>query len=176
MTVSDTFVVPTSPSVTADPASDRRPASLRAFCLRILESGDLSVKLEAPQTPGGRLEDAAPGPPIAIDRPARGEGIELRSGSKPLPRPGSLGSQLARAECLARFAHHELMAVELFAWALLRWPQMPAAMRAAFLGVLAQEQVHCGLYLERLAAHGYAMSDFALSTLPLAGRAKFKKI
>ena len=65
---------------------------------------------------------------------------------------------MARAECLARFAHHELMAVELFAWALLRWPMMPSPMRAGFVGVLAQEQVHCRLYLERLADQ-FAQSD-----------------
>ncbi len=142
----------------------RQPLTVRAFCLRILESGDLSVKLEAPRAPGGgALEDAGAGPGIAIDRPARSEGLELASGSKPLPRPSSLGVPFARAECLARFAHHELMAVELFAWALLRWPRMPEAMRAGFLGVLAQEQVHCGLYVERLADHGYALSDFSLS-------------
>ena len=46
------------------------------------------------------------------------------------------------------------MAVELFAWALLRWPELPAALRRALLGVLAEEQLHCRLYLERLAAHG----------------------
>ncbi|MGE4609631.1 MAG: DUF455 family protein [Myxococcota bacterium] len=138
--------------------------SVHAFCLRILESGDLSVKLEAPNASvRGALEDAGTVSAIAIDRPARSEGLELASGSKPLPRPGSLSAPLARAECLARFAHHELMAVELFAWALLRWPQMPAAMRAGLVGVLAQEQVHCALYVERLAEHGYALSDFALS-------------
>jgi uncharacterized ferritin-like protein (DUF455 family) len=136
------------------------PESVRDFCLRILESGELSDKLEAPQP---ALDDTGSASPVAIDRPARSEGLELLSGSKPLPRPGALGAPLARAECLARFAHHELMAVELFAWALLRWPQMPTAMRGNFVAVLAQEQRHCELYVERLADHGYALSDFALS-------------
>lgn len=137
--------------------------SVRDFCLHILESGDLSDKLEAPGPSVRGLEGAGSALSIAIDRPARNEGLELASGSKPLPRPGSLSAPLSRAECLARFAHHELMAVELFAWALLRWPQMPAALRAGLLCVLAQEQQHCELYLERLADHGHALSDFTLS-------------
>jgi uncharacterized ferritin-like protein (DUF455 family) len=66
----------------------------------------------------------------------------------------------ARALCLARFAHHELMAVELFAWALLRWPEAPAGLRAAWLGALAEEQDHCRLYLGRLGALGARFTDY----------------
>lgn len=140
------------------------PQNGSEFCLRILESGDLSAKLEAPHASvRSAIEDAGTAPAIAIDRPARSPELALASGSKPLPRPGSLSAPNSRAECLARFAHHELMAVELFAWALLRWPQMPKAMRAGLLGVLAQEQEHCILYIERLADHGHALSDFTLS-------------
>jgi uncharacterized ferritin-like protein (DUF455 family) len=46
------------------------------------------------------------------------------------------------------------MAVEYFAWALLRWPELPSALRRGLLAALADEQRHCRLYLERLAAHG----------------------
>ena len=70
-----------------------------------------------------RLSDESAGPALHIDGPARDPGLEMRSGVEALPRPGALTSPQARAVCLARFAHHELMAVELFAWALLRWPE-----------------------------------------------------
>ena len=69
-------------------------------------------------------------------------------------RPDQLGDPDARVRCLARFAHHELMAVELFAWALLRWPALDERLRRGWLGVLADEQRHCSMYLERLRAHG----------------------
>jgi uncharacterized ferritin-like protein (DUF455 family) len=65
----------------------------------------------------------------------------------------------AIARCLARFAHHELGAIELFAWALLRWPELPASLRRGLLGALLDEQRHCRLYLERLRAHGSALAD-----------------
>jgi len=143
-------------------ATSMTETSVRTHCRRILECGELSAKLEPlpsiAATARGGVERA-----IAIDRPARSPGLELAGGSNPLPRPGALTSPAARAECLARFAHHELMAVELFAWAILRWPQMPPALTAGFAAVLGQEQVHCGLYLERLADHGGSLSDFALS-------------
>lgn len=137
---------------------------VRGFCIRLLGNGDLETKLAPPTClDGSPLTDAVPGPALAIERPARGVGLELAAGAPPLPRPGELVSIEARASCLARFAHHELMAAELFAWALLRWPGLPAELRRGWLAALRDEQKHCGLYLERLYAHGSRLSDHLLS-------------
>jgi uncharacterized ferritin-like protein (DUF455 family) len=46
------------------------------------------------------------------------------------------------------------MAVELFAWALVRWPALPDSLRRGLLSALVDEQRHCQLYLDRLIAHG----------------------
>ncbi len=78
----------------------------------------------------------------------------MQSGSNRLPRPGQLRDPEHRIRCLSRFAHHELMAVELFAWALLRWPSLPESLRRGLLSALVDEQRHCRLYLARLEAHG----------------------
>jgi len=134
--------------------------TLRAFCVRILECGDLDSKL-APAPP--TLDDSAPGPPYLALHPRRDAALSLASGAAKLPRPAELAEPEARARCLARFAHHELMAVELFAWALLRWPDLPPDMRRDFQRVLTDEQRHCHLYLERLAAHGDTLADHARS-------------
>ncbi|MFP8874444.1 MAG: DUF455 family protein [Myxococcota bacterium] len=139
-------------------------SSIRSFCLRILDSGDLASKLSPPRMPdGGLLPDLDPGPAVHRSRPARDPGLSLASGAEPLPRPGQLLDPSARAICLARFAHHELMAVELFAWALLRWTQLPTELRRIWLTTLAEEQLHCRLYLERLAAHGSDLSQHTRS-------------
>ena len=131
---------------------------------RTLGSGDLESKLTPPlQRDGQPLDDSDPGQPIYIHYPARDPGLTMGGGSAPLPRPGTLKSPEARAICLARFAHHELMAVELFAWALLRWPDLPAGLRMGWLGALADEQIHCRLYLDRLEAHGAQLQDHVLS-------------
>ena len=136
------------------------PGTLRELALRILRSGDLASKLASPP-PG--LSDASPGPARPGLRPARDPGLAIGPGAAPLPRPGALKDPAARAACLARFAHHELQAVELLAFALVRWPELPAPMRRGLLGVLADEQRHCRLYLERLAAHGDTLEAHALS-------------
>jgi uncharacterized ferritin-like protein (DUF455 family) len=138
--------------------------TVREFCQRILESGDLEAKLTPPVGPSGAaLPDDPAGPPLCFDRPARDPEIEMFAGTESLPRPGGLASREARAICLARFANHELMAVEFFAWALLRWPELPDELRRGFVSVLAEEQLHCRLYLGRLSALGSALSEHRLS-------------
>ena len=149
-------------------------SSLDAFCRRILERGDLPSKLLPPRgisadSPGNH--DARPPLAPPPERPAREPGLEMRGGAAALPRPGELADPDLRAICLARFAHHELMAVELFAWALLRWPEVPAGLRTAWLAALADEQIHCGLYLTRLADHGtrleeHPQSDYFWKQIP----------
>ena len=131
-------------------------AEIRAFCTRVLQAPDLAGKLRGPD--GDPQVSEAEGPP---SRPARGLGLELGSGAAPLPRPGALGDPAARALALARFAHHELQAVELFAWAILRWPDAPVGLRRGWLQVLGDEQRHALLYLRRVRALGAAFEDFA---------------
>ena len=138
-------------------------SSLREHCATILDRGSLELKRASP--PGGaeELYDSVPGDERDVDSPARAADIQLGERADPLPRPGSLADPSARAVCLARFAHHELMAVELFAWALLRWPALDPELRRGFARVLDEEQQHCRLYLERLAAHGSQLCEHPLS-------------
>jgi uncharacterized ferritin-like protein (DUF455 family) len=135
------------------PACDS-PQSVREFCLQILSRGDLETKLTPP---GGTRDEPLPddsGPAIFFDRPHRDPGLRMSGGADRLPRPGQLREAAQRIRCLARFAHHELMAVEYFAWALLRWPDLPKPLRRAWLAALVDEQRHCRLYLERLESQG----------------------
>jgi len=132
-----------------------RPQSVRDHCLRILECGDLETKLAPPTDTAGRsLPDSPSGPAVEIDRPARDPGLHMGGGRDRLPRPGLLREPGHRIHCLSRFAHHELQAVEYFAWALVRWPDLPPELRRGLLSALVDEQRHCRLYLDRLEAHG----------------------
>jgi uncharacterized ferritin-like protein (DUF455 family) len=141
--------------------AEEEPRDIRAFCVRLLSRGDLTTKLRPPRRgDGAPLDDADPDAAVHLDAPARDPGLAMTAGLGRLPRPGELRDPRARARCLARFAHHELMAAELFAWALLRWPEAPRGLRRGLLGALADEQRHCRLYLDRLEAHGAAMTDF----------------
>lgn len=130
--------------------------SLRTFCRNIMECGDLETKLRAPDLPEAlsELPDDPSGPALLLERPVRNPELAMGPGSDALPRPGQLKDVVHRRSCLARFAHHELQAVEYFAWALLRWPEMPALLRRGLLSALIDEQRHCRLYLDRLYAQG----------------------
>jgi uncharacterized ferritin-like protein (DUF455 family) len=140
------------------------PESVRDYCLSILESGSLAAKLRPPRLHGGvELDDRQPGPPVIMDAPARDVALRLRGVAERLPSLQELRDPAARAVCLERFAHHELMAVELFAWALLTWPDMPESLRRSFVRVLEEEQRHLRLYLSRLEAHGSGLGDRPLS-------------
>jgi uncharacterized ferritin-like protein (DUF455 family) len=138
--------------------------TVRSYCLRLLQSGDLATKRAPPRAPdGSRLDDSEPGPAVHIEAPARDPALRLHKGAGRLPPLSALGDPAARVAVLARFAHHELMATELFAWALLQWPELPASLRRGFLQALEEEQIHLGLYLDRLAAHGAQLGDEPLS-------------
>jgi uncharacterized ferritin-like protein (DUF455 family) len=143
---------------------NRKTETVRDYCQSILESGSLSSKLCPPQRSGGApLDDAYPGKPVLIDAPARDPELRLASRPDRLPTLQELRHPEARAVCLERFAHHELMAVELFAWALLRWPDMPAGLRRGLLAALSDEQRHLRLYLARLEVHGSGLGERPLS-------------
>lgn len=132
---------------------------VRDYALSIVDGASLEAKLRAP--PAALSYDGAH-EPIVRTTPAREPSIALAAKGPRLPGLGALKDGKARAACLSRFAHHELCAVELFAWALLAFPSMPVPLQRGFVQTLAEEQEHCRLYLARLAAH-----DVAFGALPL---------
>lgn len=134
--------------------------TVREYCRLLLEGGTLADKLAPPrQADGAPLEDDERGPALVIDAPTRAAGLRLHSGSERLPKQHELKDRHARAITLERFAHHELCAVELFAWALLAFPDLPPALRRGILGALVEEQLHLSLYLERLADLGSGLGE-----------------
>ena len=64
-----------------------------------------------------------------------------------------------RPRILHALANHELQAVELFAWALLAFPDAPREFRAGLLSLIGDEQRHTRAYAERLAEWGVRLGD-----------------
>jgi uncharacterized ferritin-like protein (DUF455 family) len=138
--------------------------SVADFARRVLEEGSLAAKLLSPRDSAGKILDDSVRPPARfVDAPARIPSLALVEGRERLPKMGELARPDARAATIARFAHHELMAVELFAWALLAFPDADRALRRAWLVALEEEQRHLSLYLDRLAAHGSTLSEHRLN-------------
>ena len=154
----------TSPSQPEPAAAP--PTTAEQFCAMLLHSGELSAKLASPRTADGRLLPFSREPaPQHIAEPARSPTLRMQPGAEPLPRLGQLHDPEARALCLERFAHHELQAIELFAWMLLAFPDpaLSPGLRRALLLTLEEEQRHLRLYLDRLAAHGWWLGRSPLS-------------
>jgi uncharacterized ferritin-like protein (DUF455 family) len=110
------------------------------------------------------LTDKAPGPPLFWDTPSRPANMEFRRHSKEekLPPFHEHGSQDKRAACLHRFAGHELLAVEIMAYALLAFPEAPKHFRRGLANTLKEEQGHVRLYVKRLKELSVNFGDMPL--------------
>lgn len=128
--------------------------TLDTYVTGLLEAETLEGKLARPPAELLRGDAGMVHQPFWHPKPVRGQGLEMASGAKRLPKLHQLETVEARITCLARFAHHELQAVELFAWVLLGIPSMPRQLQRALLVTLSEEQLHCELYLERIRALG----------------------
>jgi hypothetical protein len=137
------------------------PASLRDFASRVVLATTLEKKL-APPPPD--LPDDDPGPPLRVEAPGRPAHLRIVASSDArVPSIEGMADPPQRVRILHAFANHEFQAVELFAWALLAFPEAPQDFRAGLRRILAEEQRHVRLYLDRLAAHGAAFGDHPVS-------------
>ncbi len=133
----------------------------RELSLGILEAESLDKKLSLPSTP---LSDDEPGPALRLPGPARSRQLRIRPATVArVPAVGAMADPNQRPRLLHACANHELQAVELFAWALLAFPEDPADLRSGLVRVLIEEQDHVRLYLSRLAHFGVALGDFPVS-------------
>ena len=129
----------------------------RDYALGLLEAETLDGKLASPP-PDLDLDDG--GAPRLVDAPRRPAALAPVPHRKvTVPPIAGMRDPAQRARILHALANHELQAIELFAWALLAFPAAPRPFRAGLVAILAEEQVHLRLYLERLAAHGVGFGD-----------------
>jgi uncharacterized ferritin-like protein (DUF455 family) len=141
------------------PRSSGTP-SHEALAYRVLTGVTLDDKLCARDDGwawDGRLPDV-PGRPPGLALPPRGPAARA-----PFPGDHALDAPLARAQVLHFFANHELLALELLARGVLRFQQAPPSFRAGLAAILADEQRHLALYVERLGHNGLAFGDLPLN-------------
>jgi len=130
---------------------------LRAFAKQLIEAEDLATKLRPPP---GDLTDDAPGAPLRCDHPGRPEALQIVKHARvPVPPAAGMPDPAQRIRILHALANHELQAAELFAWALLAFPDTPRSFRQGCLKILTDEQRHLELYIERIEALGARFGD-----------------
>ncbi|MEK7469943.1 MAG: DUF455 family protein [Planctomycetota bacterium] len=136
---------------------------LRDFALRVLMAESLAGKLAPPVEP---ITDDSPGPAIVTpDTPGRPVSLRMaRRGDRArLPPENELHRDEPRAVLLHFFANHELLATELMALAILRFPEAPPAFRRTLLQTLREEQEHTRLYMELMARGGLTFGDLPVN-------------
>lgn len=147
---------PTHPSCGQD-------MELREFAEQVLLGRTLEEKLRSPEI----LTDDWPGPPLeAPALPGRPSGLEFRgpgSARAEFPPAHRLGDDRSRGQLLHFFTNHELLATELMALVLLRFPEAPSAFRRGVLQTLRDEQAHTRMYLERMRQCGIEFGELPVS-------------
>ncbi|HEU0032341.1 MAG TPA: DUF455 family protein [Kofleriaceae bacterium] len=129
----------------------------RAYAESIVTSVSLEAKLVPPPE---ALELVDSGPPLRLAAPGRAPALAIVPGREArVPPLAGMRDRDQRGRILHALANHELQAIELFAWALLAYPDAPLAFRRGLVAILADEQRHFRLYEQRLAAHGVAFGD-----------------
>ncbi len=134
---------------------------LREFARSIVEGETLEGKLAAP--PEDWI-DTEPGEPMAGSQPGRESSLKILPATEVKTPPlAGMRDKNQRPRILHAMANHELQAVELFAWAILAFPDSPAGFRKGLLAILVEEQRHFRLYQERIRAHGREFGDYGVT-------------
>lgn len=94
-----------------------------------------------------------PGRPLHLSKPGKATFPSLQQLHKPT----------TRGEVLHFFANHELLAMELMALMLLRFPEAPLSFRNGLAHIIQEEQSHLKLYLDRMTELGVAFGDLPVS-------------
>lgn len=135
---------------------------LREFAEHVLYGTSFEEKLILPI----HLTDTQPGssaqPP---PQPVRPEGFGFNTGDrdKTFPSPADLGEGANRAIALIHFANHEMLAAELMALMILKFPEADRQFRMGLAATLKEEIIHTRLYLNRLEALGWGRETKGVS-------------
>lgn len=134
---------------------------LREFASTVLETEDLAVKLTPP---AGTLTDERPGDAFRAAGPGRPPGLRMAEAIRfEVPSIQGMPDPAQRPRILHALANHELQAAELFAWALLAFPEAPPDFRRGLAKILRDEQRHTRMYIARLEDAGASFGDFPVS-------------
>ncbi|BDA80057.1 hypothetical protein LPTSP3_g29870 [Leptospira kobayashii] len=101
--------------------------------------------------------------PIRMEKPVREDRLSFSDKKVKIPRLEHLNQTSAKGLTLHHFANHELMAIELFAWAILAFPDAPIHVKYGFIKTIEEEQSHLKLYIKRMSDFGIGFGDIPLN-------------
>ena len=146
------------------------PESINDLARRVLFATDLDEKLRLarrPLGPDAGSPETRRGPAnYGQILPGRPDHLRFASDSTARPtlptRPGLVNDE-NRGVLLHFFANHELLAAELMALALLKFPDAPVAFREGLANTLREEQLHTRWYVNRMRECGIEFGQYPLS-------------
>ncbi|MES2616040.1 MAG: DUF455 family protein [Bdellovibrionota bacterium] len=138
---------------------------LREFAETILYGSNLtSDKLLQP----GELTDQYPGTAISAPQyPTRPKELAFGVGHSnekvEFPNQNNIRDEKQRGIVLHFFANHELLAMELMALTILRFPNAPANFRMGVAKTILEEQRHMRLYMDRMQEFNVSFGEIAVN-------------
>lgn len=137
---------------------------IQEFAEKVLFATTLEEKLAPPVSD---LTDHRPGPSLAApEHPGRPAELRFKppgARNRDFPDLRALERERERGRLLHFFANHELLATELMALVLLRFPDAPAAFRRGVVQTLQEEQDHTRMYCRRMAECGLTFGEMPVS-------------
>jgi uncharacterized ferritin-like protein (DUF455 family) len=135
---------------------------LRTFAETVLLSPSLDDKLRRVTEP---LTDESSGPAVHVEQPARPDNLQfaLPRTAPAMPHPETFADPPRRAVAHHILANHELQALEVMAWTLLAFPEAPTEFRLGLARIMADEQRHTRMHIERASAMGLAFGDLPVN-------------
>ena len=137
--------------------------SISSIAERVLFAESLDEKLILGSSDA---EDSGLGGPVNLpDLPSREQSIAITTNRNRANFPGidCIDNEKDRGKLLHFLANHELLAAELMALALLRFPKAPSEYRRGLYEAMREEQIHTRLYLKRMKDCGVSLGEFPLN-------------
>ena len=140
-----------------------RAMQMREAAERVLFAGTLEEKLQLPPID---ISDDSPGSAILTpDGPGRPDELRIVEKGVRADFPGinKLDDDRERGKMLHFLANHELLAAELMALVLLKFPDAPKEYRAGVYEAMREEQMHTLMYLRRMKECGVQFGELPLN-------------
>lgn len=134
--------------------------SISDFASHLLYSENLSDKLI--ERGCLNLEKKSSPPKYTTEIPGRCERLKFSNKQIKFPKKGLFYKDEAKGKAFHFFANHELLAIEMFAWALLEFEWSDHSQRV-LLETIFDEQKHLKLYIERMKGFGLEFGDLPLN-------------
>ena len=135
---------------------------IREFAQQVLLSDELDKELISPEK---NLTDHTPGPELRVSEPTRPANLQFAAPrtAPAMPKFVSFHQSERRAIAHHIMANHELQALEVMAWTLLAFPDAPTELRIGMVEIMADEQRHTRMHVQRALKLGLNFGDLPVN-------------